>query len=146
MSVLSNFAENLAALMAERNLNAPALGKILNMDRSNITRYLRGERLPNYHLFIAIIEYFNVSADVLLGRLDFCEAQAFQPTKPFGDILGRILKETNITQSQLQKDLHFSSATTYTWLTNQRIPSIAHLDELADYLEITVDYLLGRTS
>ncbi len=146
MVVLSKFAENLSALMQEHNLNAPALGKILNMDRSNITRYLRGERLPNYHLFIAIIQYFNVSADVLLGRLDFCETQAFQPVKPFGDILGKVLKESNVTQTQLQKDLHFSSATTYTWLTNQRIPSIAHLDELADYLDVTVDYLLGRIS
>lgn len=146
MVVLSKFAENLSALMQEHHLNAPKLGVLLNMDRSNITRYLRGERLPNYHLFIAIIEYFNVSADVLLGRLDFCETQEFQPTKPFGDIFGKILKELNITQAQLQKDLHFSSATTYTWLTNQRIPSIAHLDELADYLEVTVDYLLGRIS
>ena len=78
MVILSKFAENLSALMEEKNLNAPALGKILNMDRSNITRYLRGERLPNYHLFIKIIEYFNVSADVLLGRLDYCDDQEFQ--------------------------------------------------------------------
>ena len=42
MVILSKFAENLSALMEEKNLNAPALGKILNMDRSNITRYLRG--------------------------------------------------------------------------------------------------------
>ncbi len=78
MVILSKFAENLSALMEEKNLNAPALGKILNMDRSNITRYLRGERLPNYDLFIRIIEYFNVSADVLLGRLDYCDVQEFQ--------------------------------------------------------------------
>ena len=70
MSILSNFSENLSALMQEKNLNAPALGKILNMDRSNITRYLRGERLPDYRVFVTLIEYFNVSADVLLGRLD----------------------------------------------------------------------------
>jgi transcriptional regulator with XRE-family HTH domain len=144
MVILSKFAENLSALMQEHNINAPKLGKILNINRSNITRYLRGERLPSYRLFIAIIEYFNVSADVLLGRIDYCETQAFQPTKPFGGILQNTLKEARVTQTQLQKDLHLSSATTYTWLTNQRIPSVEHLDELADYLEVSVDYLLGR--
>ena len=144
MVILSKFAENLSALMEEKNLNAPALGKILNIDRSNITRYLRGERLPNYRLFIAIVEYFNVSADVLLGRMDYCNAKKFYPVQPFGDVLCKILKEMKISQYRLQKDLHFSCATTYTWLNNKSIPSIAHIDQLADYLDVTVDYLLGR--
>lgn len=144
MVVLSKFAENLSALMEEKNLNPPALGKILNMDRSNITRYLRGERLPNFHLFIAIIEYFNVSADVLLGRLDYCDVQEFHPVQPFGNVLRKALDEAKVSQYKLQKDLHFSSATTYTWLNNQRIPSIEHICQLADYLKINVDNLLGR--
>ena len=146
MVFLSKFAEILSALLDERNINPPALGKILNIDRSNITRYLRGERLPNYHLFIAIIEYFNVSADVLLGRLDYCGAQEFQPVQPFGTMLRKILNETQSSHYRLQKDLHFSSATTYAWIANQSVPSVDHLDQLADYLEVPIDYLLGRIS
>ena len=146
MVILSKFAENLSALMQEKNLNAPALGKILNINRSNITRYLRGERLPSYHLFIRIIEYFNISADVLLGRLDYCNIQEFQPVKPFGDTLRKALDETHTSQYKLQKNLHYSSATTLNWLTNKRIPTIGHLDQLADYMDLTVDYLLGRIS
>ncbi len=144
MVILSKFAENLSALMQEKNLNAPALGEILNMDRSNITRYLRGERLPNYHLFIRIIEYFNVSADVLLGRLDYCDVQEFQPVQPFGATFRKVLDETHISQYGIQKNLHFSSATTHAWLNNIRMPSIEHLEQLADYMDVSVDYLLGR--
>jgi transcriptional regulator with XRE-family HTH domain len=146
MVILSKFAENLSGLMEEKSLNAPALGKILNMDRSNITRYLRGERLPNYRLFIAIIEYFNVSADVLLGRLDYLDIKSFQPVQPFGNMLRKALNETKVSQYRLQKDLHFSSATTHSWLTNQSIPSMEYIDQLADYLDVPVDYLLGRIS
>ena len=144
MVILSKFAENLSALMEEKNLNAPALGKILNMDRSSITRYLRGERLPNYHFFTSIIEYFNVSADVLLGRLDYCDVQKFQPVQPFGATFRKALDETHTSQYELQKNLHLSSATTHAWLNDIRIPSIGHLDQLADYMEVSVDYLLGR--
>ena len=146
MVILSNFAENLLSLMEEKNLNAPALGKILNTDRSTITRYLRGERLPIYTVFIAMLEFFNVSADVLLGRTDYCNVKEFQPVQPFGDTLHKALKEANVSQYRLQKDLHFSSATTYTWITNQSLPSIEHVDQLADYLGVPIDYLLGRIS
>lgn len=71
MIIVSKFAENLFSLMQEHNLNAPALAKLLHTDRSNITRYLRAERLPNYEVFIKLVEFFNVSADVLLGRIDY---------------------------------------------------------------------------
>ena len=146
MTILSKFAENLLSFMEEKNLNAPALGKILNTSRSNISRYLRGERLPSYHLFIDIVEYFNVSADVLLGRLDYCAVQNFQPAQPFGSMLRKAMEENNVSQYRLQKDLHFSSATTYAWLMNKSIPSMEHIVQLADYLDVPVDYLLGRIS
>ena len=144
MVILSKFAENLLTLMQEHNLKAPALGKILGLHRTSITRYLCGQRLPNYKDFITIIEYFNVSADVLLGRLDYCDVETFIPTRSFGEMFRKALDETHTSQYALQKNLHFSSATTHSWLNNIRIPSIAHLDQLADYMNVTVDYLLGR--
>ena len=146
MVILSKFAENLLALMEEKNLNAPALGKILKMDRSNITRYLRGERLPNYPLFTAIVEYFNISSDILLGRVDYCNTTTFQPVQPFHITFRKALDETHTSQYVLQKQLHFSSATTNAWLSGKSVPSIGHLDQLADYMDVSVDYLLGRIS
>lgn len=146
MVILSKFAENLSALMQEYNLNAPALAKHLNTDRTNITRYLRGERLPHYDVFTKLIEFFNVSADVLLGRLEYCDIQEFHPIQPFGTTLRRILKETKTTQYRVIKDLQISQATMYFWLLNNRLPTVENIDKLADYLDVSVDYLLGRIS
>ena len=144
MVVLSKFAENLLALMEEHNINAPALAKIINVHRTSITRYLRGERLPNYEDFVAIIEYFNVSADVLLGRIDYCDATTFHPIQPFGTILQQAMNDVDVSQYRIQKDLHFSSATTSSWINNKKLPAIDRIDKLADYLDVSVDYLLGR--
>lgn len=130
--------------MKEHNLNAFALGEKLGTHRTNITRYLQGKRLPSYPLFVKIVEYFNVSADALLGRLDYCDVQEFQPLQPFGTTFRKALDETHTSQYELQKNLHYSSATTHDWFINKRIPSIEHLDQLADYMDVTVDYLLGR--
>ena len=144
MVILSKFAENLLALMEEHNINAPALAEKLNLHRTSITRYLCGERLPNYEDFVALIEYFNVSADVLLGRIDYCDVESFLPVELFGTTLRRALDETHTSQYNLQQNLHYSSATTTSWLANESIPSMEHICQLADYLDVTVDFLLGR--
>ena len=141
---LSKFAENLFLLMQEHDLNAPALADLIKTDRTNITRYLRGERLPLYNVFTKLIEFFNVSADVLLGRLDYCDVKEFHPIQPFGTTLRRVLEETNTTQYRFIKDLHISQSTMYYWLLNERLPTVEKLDMLADYLELPIDYLLGR--
>ena len=143
---MSKFAENLFLLMQEHDLNAPALADLIKTDRTNITRYLRGERLPLYDVFTKLIEFFNVSADVLLGRLDYCDVKEFHPIQPFGTTLRRVLEETNTTQFRVIKDLQISQATMYYWLLNERLPTVEKLDLLADYLDLPIDYLLGRIS
>ncbi len=144
MDILSNFAENLAELMTERNLNAPALAKILKMDRSNVTRYLRGLRLPVFHGFVAIAEYFNVSADVLLGRTDYASETEFFPVLPFGERLRQVMNETNTTQYRIERNLNISGSSMYNWLFNKTVPTVESLVKLADYMDVSVDYLLGR--
>lgn len=146
MVILSKFAENLAGLMLERNLKSPALAKIIHTDRTNITRYLRAERLPLFKVFTALIEYFCVSADVLLGRIEYCEVEKFAPIAPFGETLRRVMKETGTTQYAIEKDLQVSGGSMHNWLTNKSQPSVESLVKLADYMEVSVDYLLGRIS
>ena len=144
MVTLSKFSENLLALMEEHNINAPVLARNINVHRTSITRYLRGERLPNYKDFVAIIEYFNVSADVLLGRIDYCDVTTFHPIQPFGTVLQQAMRDADVSQYRIQKDLHFSSATTSSWINNKKLPAMDRIDKLADYLDVSVDYLLGR--
>ena len=103
MDNLSKFAENLSALMEERGLNAPTLAKELKTDRSNITRYLQGERFPVFSGFIAIIDYFHVSADVILGLLDYSAQTDFLPILPFGQRLREVMNETGTTQYRIEK-------------------------------------------
>ena len=144
MVIMSKFAETLSALMAEQNLKAPALAKILNTNRSNVTRYLEGKRFPSYYNFIAIADYFFISTDVLLGRLDYTNDTTFLPALPFGTRLRQIMQETKTTQYRIELDLKISGANMYKWLNDITVPSVESLDKLADYMDITIDYLLGR--
>ena len=141
---LSNFGENLTAFMVERSINAPALAKCLKIDRSNVTRYMRGDRLPSFTVFLAMIEYFSVSADVLLGLKEFCTETQFLPVMPFGDRLRAVMEETKTTQYRIVKETPISGGSLYEWLTNHGTPSVHNLAILATFMEVSVDYLLGR--
>ena len=144
MIILSKFAENLFVLMSERNLKAPKLATALNVDRTSITEYLRGKRFPNFKVFVSFLEFFNVSADVFLGRAEYSNAKEFHPISPFGTTLRRVMAETKTTQYRIEKDLHISGGTMYYWLINKSLPTVENLDKLADYMEVSIDYLLGR--
>ena len=141
---LSNFGENLSALMMERNIKAPALAKLLKTDRSNITRYMRGDRLPSHSSFLAILDYFSVSADVILGLKDYSSETSFLPTLPFGDRLRAIMEETKTTQYRIVKETPISGGSIYEWLTDQSLPTVNNLVILASFMDVSVDYLLGR--
>ena len=138
--------ENLSALMAEHNLKAPAFAKILKIDRSTITEYQRNKRTPTFSVFISMIEYFNISADVFLGLIDYSPVTAFLPLPPFGTNLRAVMEETKTSQYRIEKDLHISGSTMYNWLTNKSLPNVESLIKLSKYMDVSIDYLLGRIS
>lgn len=141
---LSKFAENFSAYMDEKQIKAPALAKLIKTDRSNLTRYKQGKRLPSFPVFIAILEFFNVSADVLLGRKDYVEETAFLPVPPFGERLRSIMAETKTTQYRIEQEQGISGSSMYNWLNGIALPSIENLDKLASFMDVSIDYLLGR--
>ena len=141
---LSKFAENFSACMEEKQINAPALAKCIKTDRSNITRYMQGKRLPSFPVFIAILEFFNVSADVLLGKKDYIEQTTFLSVLPFGERLRSVMTETKTTQYRIEQQENISGASMYNWLNANTLPSVENLEKLASFMDVSIDYLLGR--
>lgn len=54
-----------------------------------------------------------------------------------------LCKERSITVSILEEKLNLPNNTVYQWKT--RTPGTERLQEVADYFDVSVDYLLGRT-
>lgn len=61
-----NFAKNLKTLLNEKNIKNIDLSKSLNIDRSNITKYLNGQKMPNYETLEKIKTFLNCTYDDLL--------------------------------------------------------------------------------
>jgi transcriptional regulator with XRE-family HTH domain len=64
------FNDRLKALREDNDLTQEELAKILHINRSTLSNYENIGREPNYTLLIKIADYFNVSLDYLLGRID----------------------------------------------------------------------------
>ena len=63
----------------------------------------------------------------------------------FTERLKSLRKERNVTQTQLAKELNVSIGSVGNWETGARIPDIETFKILAEYFDVSVDYLLGRS-
>ncbi len=146
MDILSKLPERLKELMFYKGVNAPALAKELGIRSSTITRYLQGVCLPQFEIFVALLEYFNCSADYLLGVIDLPkqEGQNFAPVPPFCRQFRAAMKGCGVSQYALQKRTGITWSNFHKWLNGISLPYADSLVKLANGLDCSVDFLLGR--
>lgn len=61
-----------------------------------------------------------------------------------GQTIRDLRKQRKISQTELAKILHVSQQTVTAWETGKAEPSSSAISSLADYFNVTTDYLLGR--
>lgn len=65
---MGDFNKVLKKLRVSEKITQEELAKALNISRSTVGMYEKGDREPDYETLEAIADYFNVSIDYLLGR------------------------------------------------------------------------------
>ena len=93
---------------------------------------------------IRIADYFQVSADFLLGLEEENHATIFRPYIPFRERLPQICVEFGITKYQLQKKTKIPESAIYNWQAGRTKPTIESIVRIAEVLHCTVDHILGR--
>lgn len=72
-----NFADRLRSLRQDNALTQQDIAQVLDVSKSSINMYERGQREPNLELLEAIADYFNVDMDYLIGRSDIKNAYQY---------------------------------------------------------------------
>ncbi len=65
--------------------------------------------------------------------------------KAFGKRLAELRREKRVTQKKLGEILCVSGNTVHAWEADKQEPSLGVLVQIADYFEVSLDYLLGRS-
>lgn len=62
----------------------------------------------------------------------------------FGEILAELRRDRHLTQREFANTIHVSVSTISNYEQGVHFPDIDKLMEIADYFQVTTDYLLGR--
>lgn len=64
----------------------------------------------------------------------------------FGNNLKKLREELNLTREELSEELGLSYSALSKYETDLRFPDKETLSRIADYFDVSVDYMLGRTN
>lgn len=132
---MSRLSETLSYLRKRDNLTQSALSEKINVSRSLIAMYEKGERAPSLENLEAIADVFNVSIDFLTGHVDSGEH-----SKVFTANLDRIISSASL------HDLEAAGIDLYevNLIIKGAIPlTFDYACELADQLGETIDSMLN---
>ncbi len=143
METKIKIGERLTELMKEKEISNKEIAKVLGVSLGTVGYWKKGKNNMRLPQFIAIADYFNCSLDFLAGRSE--TVIDFIPKKcpPLYEHLKLILASKKITKYRMCADTKIKSSHLTDW-KNGAEPQIYSLIELADYLDISLDYLLGR--
>ncbi len=144
MDNLSKLPERLNDLMEEAEVTVPKLARIINLDHSEISKFLRGDRLPSTATLVNIADVFNCTTDYLLGLSDTLDDRKFKQRPPFNEQLSFLLKHYEITKYRLAKGTKIAQEVINRWHKGIFEPNLESLIRIAKFLECSVDFVLGR--
>ena len=144
---LTVFADRLNEQMILHNIKAPELAKILQVEPVTVYALKRGAHLPDTQVLFSMLTFFRCSADYLLGLIEFSPENTTyaSPFTQFGKLFRDLLQASNTSQYELTKNAKISGNLIYKWLHDQAVPSVANLIKLAEYMDIPLDVVIGRS-
>lgn len=112
----------------------------LGVSNTVLSRYESGDREPNFEMLIKIAKTLNVSIDHLI-----C-GEPFEQYSTFENNLKSLRKSKDLTQKQLAEKINVTHVSISGYESGNRTPDLDTLKVIADYFDVSIDYLLGRHS
>lgn len=116
----------------------------LQIDKTIMYDWRNGNSMPSFDNLIKFADYFGYSVDYILSRTDDDTECHTKKLMSFSEHLKEILKEKDITKYKLFKDCKLSNSYKVRWFNQSVKPSVSNLIKIADYLDISMDELMGR--
>ena len=144
MDIMLDFAEILGDLINERDMNAKQFAIAVGAQNSSVSEYLRALRIPTVARLVEIANYFNCSADYLLGLEEDRKSGNYCACPPFNEQLEFLKNYFNCSNSYFYTNSGIPKTRYYDWLKGKRVPSLENVVKLAEYLNCSVDFTIGR--
>lgn len=144
--VMENITKRLKELFEDKDFNKDDLIKFFGFkDETLFYIWKRGDSIPSLENLDKLAIYFKCSMEYLFGRTEVLDNYKYKTMQPFDIQLKRVMKNKGITQYRMiKKDNICSSNHFRKWNKLKSVPTPETVIKLADYFNVTIDYLLGR--
>lgn len=146
------FLDRVNIVLAEKNQVAGQMNAIIRKSDNFPDTYHSRNQSPLGIIVTCAAIYLSTSADYLLGITDERhpiiipkDGINFHPFEIFDERLKILLNDKNKSARQMIKDIGIGQRSTWNWQRRKTVPIGSTLIKLADYLNTSVDYLLGLT-
>ena len=112
---------------------------------ATIYDWINNKYLPNFTNIIKLADYFKLNLDYLLGRTQNMDEVISKEIPPFPEHFRNVLSNHNSSQYKLLRAEIVSRGHLNSWLNKGSLPVVENLVKIADFLNISIDELVGRT-
>lgn len=140
---IMSFQETLLEYMQVNSLRVTDIFIQTGIPTSMISSYVKYGIVPDLKTLIKFSDLMQASLEYLLGRTDSKEYTKEENPVPFGQRLSFLIKNSGKSNRKIARELQINDSLLSKWI-RKTIPKTEYLIKLADYFEVTVDYLVGR--
>ena len=145
INVSEKFRYRLIEIIEEHDFTKKNFSEYVGVNKEIILRATKYAIIPSVKSLLKIADTLQYPIDYVLGEnndTDF--TPSLHPTD-FKTRITELCEEKHTTYTKLANVLPFAPNAVYQWVKNDGLPSIDYLKLLANYFEVSSDYLLGRT-
>lgn len=149
----NSFSLKLKTLRQKNNLTQEQLANELNTryhlneSKATISQFEHNKRIPDLDRLINIADYFQVSLDYLCCNKSNDNVRYTNP----GTRIKRLIKKNGLSQKEFVDKFNEKygysdfEATISQYVNNKRTPEIDKMVKIADFFNVTLDYIMCRT-
>ena len=146
---MEKFHEKLKVLRKKQGLTQKSLSNMLNISQSAYAHWEQGMREPNFEKLSMLAFIFDVSIDFLLSDyLEMAKDRYLkfkeEKKKVFSSRLKELRLQHGFSQEELAEQIGIKRNSYSDWENGKCKPSYEKLEKIADFFEVSLDWLFGR--
>ncbi len=146
MTISEKFKNRINELVEENtDRKVVQLAVEMKLDYRTLSYAIKYGIVPSTRKLITIADFFNVSIPYLLGESDNYYFEIANERKTFAQRLKEICEERGQNTYQLSVTSLGNGNYIQRWIDKNYIASLNLVETLASHLDVSIDYLLGRT-
>lgn len=139
------FQNRIKQIIDDQDCDKKDFPKLVGVSKDVIIRATKYGIIPSLKTLIKIADKVNVSLPYLLGETDNTEFYLSETPTTFHARLEQLANEKGEKYSAIANKMPFAYNSIYEWIRTGCLPSLEYVKPLAEYFNVSVDYLLGRT-